>query len=357
MKREQPTQRTTPQPLGGGGTHNPSHQRRTIDGAPSHEIHMRPVPQSTDQHDQHRVGGGGHAGVGGGGHEPPRGGQHGDASEHKPTSKRRPNRAHPGQHAQQEAPRDDRECPVATEGDVHVVAPPLGETHVPTSPELSRRRSAVGEVEVSGQMDAQEPGHALGHVGVAAEIRVHLKAVPIEGHQDPGRGRGPRVVERRVHEPSAHHVAQQHLLHHALDEQHHKGFQGGRSGVPSRRGQLGQERGGPNDGACHQLREEREVGGERQQIGGRGQRAAVHVDQKADGLEREKRDAKWQHPCVQPECPRGQEFKPESVVDEERVFERRQPQDVQGHPKGGGPSARRALPFVNELANAIVEQH
>ena len=66
---------------------------------------------------------------------------------------------------------------------------------------------------------------------------------------------------------------------------------------------------------------------------------------------------KRQHPCVQPECSGGQEPKPESVVDEERVFERRQSQDVEGHPKGGRPNARGALQPVNELAKAVVEQH
>ena len=217
-------------------------------------------------------------------------------------------------------------------GDVHVVAPPLRQTHVPTSPEISRRRGAVGEVEVSGQVDAQESGHALGHVGVSAEICVHLKAVSVQGHQSPCRGRGPWIGERGIHKPSAHNVPQQHLFHHALRKQNHKRLQGSRRGVPSWASQLGQEGGGPHNGARHELREEREVGGKRQQTRWRGQCAPVHVHEEADGLKREKRDAQRQHPGIQPECPRGQSPS-EGVVDEERVFERRQPQDIEGHPR------------------------
>jgi len=69
---------------------------------------------------------------------------------------------------------------LAGDGEVQVVAQPVGEADVPAAPELGDVDGEVGPVEVARQFDAQQQPCAARDVGVAGEIEVELQRVGVD---------------------------------------------------------------------------------------------------------------------------------------------------------------------------------
>ena len=63
---------------------------------------------------------------------------------------------------------------VAAQRDIHILAEPAGQGHVPAPPELGDGSGDIGVVEVCGEVEAQHLAHADAHEGVAGEIEVQL---------------------------------------------------------------------------------------------------------------------------------------------------------------------------------------
>ena len=72
------------------------------------------------------------------------------------------------------------------EGEVDVVAEPVGEGDVPAAPEVGEVEGAVGAVEVVGEGEAKELADAHGDVGVAGEVEVDLEGVGVDADEDLG---------------------------------------------------------------------------------------------------------------------------------------------------------------------------
>ena len=60
------------------------------------------------------------------------------------------------------------------EGNVQVVAQPTGERNVPAPPKIRHAGRQVGALEVDGEVEPEQFGHADGHIGVAGEIEIDL---------------------------------------------------------------------------------------------------------------------------------------------------------------------------------------
>ena len=71
------------------------------------------------------------------------------------------------------------------EGEVDVVAEPVGEGDVPAAPEVGDVEGLVGAVEVVGDGEAEEEAEAHGDVGVAGEVEVDLERVGVDADRGP----------------------------------------------------------------------------------------------------------------------------------------------------------------------------
>ena len=72
------------------------------------------------------------------------------------------------------------------EGEVDVVAEPVGEGDVPAAPEVGEVEGLVGAVEVVRDGEAEEEAEAHGDVGVAGEVEVDLEGVGVDADEDLG---------------------------------------------------------------------------------------------------------------------------------------------------------------------------
>ena len=188
-------------------------------------------------------------------------------------------------------------APVAAEGDVEVVAQPVGQRHVPPAPEVLEGDGGIGPVEVLGEAEAQQQGDADGDVGVAAEVGVDLDGVPPDGHDHLRSGVLVGVGEDRVDHVGGEVGGQHHLL----------GQPGGdqpeglhvvdvvRIASPA---DLGQQLGPADDGAGHQVGEEGEEDGQVDRPG-RLQHPPVDVHHVADRHEGEEGDGDGQRDVEQ----------------------------------------------------------
>ena len=59
----------------------------------------------------------------------------------------------------------------------NIVAQPTRQRHVPASPEILDRNSAIRRVKVEGQLNAKYQRHANRHIGVAGKIEIELKRI------------------------------------------------------------------------------------------------------------------------------------------------------------------------------------
>ena len=64
---------------------------------------------------------------------------------------------------------------VAAQRDVHIIAEPGAERHVPAPPEFRHAGGDVWVVEVFLELETYHPPEADGHVGIAGEVKVDLQ--------------------------------------------------------------------------------------------------------------------------------------------------------------------------------------
>ena len=181
---------------------------------------------------------------------------------------------------------------IATERDVQVVAEPARQRHVPAPPELGDRARSVWPVEVLREADAEHEREPEGHVRVAAEVEVELDGVREHAHQ---RRRRVELVRRHAERGVGDRrdgVGDDDLL----GEPEPEPVDARREGIERLLSldELVADLVEANDRPGDQLREERDVEGEikrRHKVAGR---AAVDVDEIAQRVEREERDADGQ---------------------------------------------------------------
>ena len=217
---------------------------------------------------------------------------------------------------------------VAAKGDVKIVLEPRGEGDVPTVPELRDRGGLVGRVEIDVEVEAKQQGYAYGHVAVAGEVAVYLERVAIDSHQVLDAGVKQGIVEHAVDEVDADVVRDDDLLDQAC---HYEGYAASHHAVRDndRTVQLGDEVACTDYGACHELREERDVEGIVEQTADGLYRAAIDINGVAQRLEREERNSDRQEDVERPEGAAGD--RRQYVCEEIGVLEIAQQTEVDGN--------------------------
>jgi len=209
-----------------------------------------------------------------------------------------------------------RRHPAPPKRDIEVIPKPGGKRHVPAPPKFPHGSGNVGVVEVLGQSDAEKQGEPYGHVGIAGEIEIELRAVAAQSQ--PRRGH----VQVRAGEDG-------------VDQRGQRAGDEGLLGQPDSESpgalakmlqaratlaEVGQKRPEPGDGAGRELGEKGQGRAESDEalLGRDG--ATFDIDQIGHGLEGEKGDAK--------RCRQGHVFVPGEHG------------EIGGHPKPG-QSGRR----------------
>ena len=104
------------------------------------------------------------------------------------------------------------------ERNIDIVLEPSGEGNVPAAPEVDEGGREVGTVEVHHQLEAEEPGHAAGGIGVAREI-----AIDLERKEDRSNPAGSPLVQRVVTKDAidvkSEGVGHHHLLEEPVDDE------------------------------------------------------------------------------------------------------------------------------------------
>ena len=181
--------------------------------------------------------------------------------------------------------------PVAAQRDVDVLTEPCGQADVPPPPELRHGAGLIGIVEVLQKPEAEQPAQADGHIGIAGEVEIDLERKcqrPQPRRDHGGRGHGRDLLPHGTHL-----VGQQHLLAQADDEPLHTGAGPcQRLAVPVL--QIGGHRLVLDDRPRDELREQRHIGAEIDDVPLGRHQSPVHVDGIAHGLERVERDADGQ---------------------------------------------------------------
>ena len=156
---------------------------QAVEAAPGNEVERGTVPKAAEEHGVHVVDVGAE-GAAVAGPQPP---EQADGDKHPHHSEGEPEvvqaEGGDGEDECQEAVAEPAGGAVAAEGNVKVVAQPARERHVPTAPEVGGVLGLVGRVEVGGQVEAHEHGHADGDVGVAREVGVDLQRVEHQGRE------------------------------------------------------------------------------------------------------------------------------------------------------------------------------
>ena len=161
---------------------------------------------------------------------------------------------------------------------------------MPAFPETCRVGGLIGRVEVERQVESHKHGHAYRYVGIAAEVGIDLQGIDHQRREILERGEEGGVIEHPVHEVYRQVVGEDYLLEKAVEYPEHRDTElpaGEEEGLV----ELGDELVGPDDGACHQLREEGGVESEIEDIGGVAHFAFIDIDDIAYVLERVERDA------------------------------------------------------------------
>ena len=161
---------------------------------------------------------------------------------------------------------------------------------MPAFPEPGGVGGLVGRVEVEGQVEAHEHGHADGNVGIAGEVGIYLQGVEQQGGEVFERGIQQGVLKHTVDKRDGQPVAQDKLFAEAVENP-----ENGDAELASAKEEgfveLGNELVGTDDGTRHKLGKESGVETEVEDIVGMAHFALVHIDNIADVLEGEEADA------------------------------------------------------------------
>ncbi len=169
---------------------------------------------------------------------------------------------------------------------------------MPASPEVLDAQRSVWRVEVLGEAEPEEERAADGDVGVTTEVGEDLDGVGVDGEQHlPARilrGNGEDRIDDLGRQVARHHD----LLEESATDQPQRLDRRDPARVRGDR-DLARHVGGSNDRAGDELGEERQEQCHVEQVHRFGELAPRHVDDVADGLEREERDADRQEDLEQ----------------------------------------------------------
>ena len=163
---------------------------------------------------------------------------------------------------------------------------------MPPPPELGDRAGDIGVVEVLQKPEAEHVAQTDGHIRVGGEVKVDLEGVGQGAH--PGQA-GVQVGRRLIEDPVGnlpHGVSQHHLFGQTEAEAGDAGGKLRKVLLPV--GDLRHDGGVPDDGAGHQLGEQGHIQGHVQGVLLNGGVSPVHVDDVAEPLKGEERDADGQ---------------------------------------------------------------
>jgi hypothetical protein len=201
---------------------------------------------------------------------------------------------------------------------------------VPVAPERLRRRDEVWKQEIDVELDAHELRQAPGDVRIAGEIPVNLERERDHRQQHVQAGRRRRRPEHRIDERRQV-VGDEHLLEHAPRDEP-AAFDHLRGGDHARPRDLGQEQRRAQNRAGDQVRKIGHEQRELDQVRGRRDLAAIHVDDVADRHERVERDADRQNDVdrdrIEPPPERGKHRR-EPAREEVEVLEEPQHAEVE----------------------------
>ena len=161
---------------------------------------------------------------------------------------------------------------------------------MPTAPEFGRALCLVRAVEILRQAETHEKGNANSNVRVTREVGVNLERISEKRNEVFKACEQERGIENAVHKVCRKVVAQDNLLGETVQNPEH-GHAKSAAGEEIRLVELRNELVGTNDWACHELREERKVKAEVQNVIDSLDFAAVNVDAVAHRLECEERNA------------------------------------------------------------------
>ena len=191
----------------------------------------------------------------------------------------------------------------AAQRDVQIILEPGGQRNVPPAPELLDGAGQIGRVEVLHQPVTQHLRRADGDVGIGGEVAVDLERERHRGHRQRA-ARGSLVFAVHMVHDHRHPVRNHNLLEQApAHEQQALLHPVVIKAVPLV--ELGQQIGGPLDGARHQLGEKADKQRISEGVALGLQIAPVHVDGIAQRLKSVKADAHRQR-----EAERGQQQMP-----------------------------------------------
>lgn len=182
---------------------------------------------------------------------------------------------------------------IAAEGNVHIVPQPSGQADVPAAPKLFWIEGKIGAFEVPHEFEPQNGCQAFRHVAISGKIAVNLECKGIEGDEDESAGKG-GVPGKHGIDQAAEVVGDDDFFEKPPEnEPDALADLIGRN--VARSFKLWEQRGGAFDGACHQLREKGDVGGEVNEVSGWRLLPAEDVNAIAHALERIKGDADGKH--------------------------------------------------------------
>ena len=187
---------------------------------------------------------------------------------------------------------------------------------MPAAPEFLRAARLVRRIEVLGQVEAEEHRHARGNVRVSGEVGVYLQGITEQGRQVLVAAVQQGVLKHAVGKVHRQIIGQDELFQKAVHDPE-DGYAEPPAAQIVRFVQLLDKLHGTHDGTGHQLREEAQVKAEVQEIGHRGNLAALHVHNIAHRLEGEEGNTHRQHDGIYPENGRAgkhiQEFSQDIV--------------------------------------------
>ena len=234
---------------------------------------------------------------------------------------------------------------VAAQRDVEVVAQPRGERDMPPAPEFGDGGRLVRGVEVLGEAEAQQQGDADRHVRVAREVAVDLQGIAVDARQALEARIEQRLVEDAVDEIERDVVRNDRLFEESRKDQEDSRAEHFARHDDRVAADLGDEVPGPDDRACDQLGEEREVEKVVAPVAERFELSAVDVDRVAHRLEHEERDADRQEDVLELEEPLPEHLVGD-VDQEVGVFEISQHPEVHHDAQYDEPPFRGAAPHA-----------
>lgn len=171
---------------------------------------------------------------------------------------------------------------------------------MPATPELLRVAGLIRRVEVLRQVEAHEQRDADSDVGVAGEVRINLHRVGEQGEEVLEAGEEHRALEHAVDEVDGEVVGKDDLLEQTVQDPEHR-YAKLPAGEEERTIELRHELRSADDRSGYELREERDVEAEVEDVFHRLNLAAVDIHGVGDNLEDIERYAHRQDNAVHEE--------------------------------------------------------